>query len=99
MPESFAVLTILAKPETKMSLPIALFRCVKMPFFTTVIARCFLIFFRYSQPVLINRSIQYVVAYPTDPRESHCYWLVVSAVSIYVGLAVRYISLVCLSGD
>ena len=64
-------------------------KCVKKPFFAAVIPRLFLIFFRYSQPILIKESIRYVVANPVGAESSHGYWLVVSAVGIYVGLAVR----------
>ncbi len=41
--------------------------------------------------MLINQSIKYVVAYPTDAENNHGYWIVVSAVGVYVGLAVRCI--------
>lgn len=81
-------LTNTAKPEMKMSLPLALMRCLKQPFLAAIVPRLFLIFFRYSQPILIRESIRYVVAYPTNPESSQGFWLVLSAVAVYVGLAV-----------
>jgi ATP-binding cassette subfamily C (CFTR/MRP) protein 1 len=50
--------------------------------------RLFLIVFRYSQPTLVKESIRYMVANPTRGGSSHGFWLVVSAVAIYVGIAV-----------
>ncbi|KAF7587664.1 hypothetical protein BBP40_006894 [Aspergillus hancockii] len=78
-----------AKPETKKSLPIALMRCLWKPFLAAVMPRLFLILFRYSQPTLIKECIRYAVAYPAGAESSHGYWLIVSAVFIYVSLAVR----------
>ncbi|PQE27279.1 ABC transporter protein [Rutstroemia sp. NJR-2017a WRK4] len=76
-----------ARPETMKTLPLALLRCEKKAFVAAIMPRLFLIFFRYSQPVLIKESIRYVMTYPTDMESSRGYWLVVSAVGIYVGLA------------
>ncbi|TGO29604.1 hypothetical protein BPAE_0013g00560 [Botrytis paeoniae] len=76
-----------AKPETKYSLPLALMKCLKHLFLAAVMPRLFLIAFRYSQPLLIKESIKYVVAYPIEEESSRGFWLVVSAVAIYVGLA------------
>ncbi|KAM0171092.1 hypothetical protein ACHAPF_008462 [Botrytis cinerea] len=76
-----------AKPETKYSLPLALMKCLKHPFLAAVMPRLFLIVFRYSQPLLIKESIKYVVAHPTEEESSRGFWLVVSAVAIYIGLA------------
>lgn len=73
-----------------MSLPLALLRCLRRAFIAPFLPRLFLIIFRYSQPSLIRQSIQFVTASNSavsDP-ESRGYWLVVSAVTIYVGLAV-----------
>lgn len=85
----FFLLTRLVRPETKKTLPLALMKCVKSQFFAAVIPRLFLIIFRYSQPILIKESIRYVVVYPAGAESGRGYWLVVSAVGIYVGLAVR----------
>ncbi|ATZ47318.1 hypothetical protein BCIN_02g06110 [Botrytis cinerea B05.10] len=76
-----------AKPETKYSLPLALMKCLKHPFLAAVMPRLFLIVFRYSQPLLIKESIKYVVTYPTEEESSRGFWLVVSAVAIYICLA------------
>ena len=73
-----------------MSLPLALLRCIRRPFAAPFLPRLFLVLFRYSQPALIRESIRFVTA--TDSAladiETRGYWLVVSAVTIYVGLAV-----------
>jgi ATP-binding cassette, subfamily C (CFTR/MRP), member 1 len=82
------LLTKTAKPETKMSLPLALMRCLKQPFLAAIVPRLFLIFFRYSQPILIRESIRYVVRYPMNAETNQGFWLVLSAVVVYVGLAV-----------
>ncbi|KAF2721401.1 putative ABC transporter [Polychaeton citri CBS 116435] len=76
-----------AKPENNKSLPLALLRCLKDPFFAAIIPRLFLIVFRYSQPRLIEKSIAHVVAYPAGTEEQRGFWLIVSAVAIYIGLA------------
>ncbi|KAK0708156.1 putative ABC transporter [Lasiosphaeris hirsuta] len=73
-------------PETARSLPLALLRCLKRPFLAAILPRLFLIMFRYSQPILIRQSIRYVTA-PTTSDRNQGYWLIASAVAIYVGLA------------
>ncbi|KAK4233232.1 P-loop containing nucleoside triphosphate hydrolase protein [Achaetomium macrosporum] len=79
-----------ARPETRMALPLALLRCIRRPFVAPVIPRLFLIFFRYSQPALIRQSIQFVTTGVSSVAglDTRGYWLVFSAVTIYVGLAV-----------
>ncbi|KUJ08206.1 putative ABC transporter [Mollisia scopiformis] len=77
-----------AKPESKKSLPLALFRCIKKPFLAAIMPRLFLIIFRYSQPSLIKQAIRFVDMPPTTPDSHYGYWLVVSAVVIYIGLAI-----------
>ena len=83
-----------AKPETRMTLLLALLRCIRQQFVAPIIPRLFLILFRYSQPALIQRSIHFLVADTSSTHakdlETRGYWLVVSAVAIYVGLAVSY---------
>jgi ATP-binding cassette subfamily C (CFTR/MRP) protein 1 len=83
------LLTRVAKPETKKTLPLALLKCVNSLFVAAVIPRLFLIIFRYSQPILIQRSIRYVVDYSASAESSNGYWLFAPAVGIYIGLAVR----------
>ncbi|KAK7996449.1 hypothetical protein PG989_004489 [Apiospora arundinis] len=43
--------------------------------------------FRYSQPTLIYKSIKYVSASPAAPGGDYGYWIIISAVTIYTGLA------------
>jgi ATP-binding cassette, subfamily C (CFTR/MRP), member 1 len=62
--------------------------CLKKPFLAAIVPRLFLILFRYSQPALINASINYVVTSPAGTSSDRGYWLVVSAVTSYIGLAV-----------
>ena len=81
-------LTKIAKRETNKALPLALMRCLRKPFFAAVLPRPFLIVFRYSQPTLIKESIRYVTANSTRTETNHGFWLVMSAVTIYIGLAV-----------
>lgn len=84
----FSLVEIIAKPETKKSLPLALLRCLRSPFLDAVLPRLMLIVFRYSQPILINQSIKYATA-NHDAQESYRgHWLVIMAVAIYVGIAV-----------
>ncbi|KAJ8063873.1 hypothetical protein OCU04_007727 [Sclerotinia nivalis] len=78
-----------AKPGTKKSLPIALIKCLKTPFLAAIMPRLLLISFRYSQPTLINESIRYIVTYAKGEESNYGFWLIVSAFTIYVGLAVR----------
>ncbi|KAI1318298.1 putative ABC transporter [Xylariaceae sp. FL0255] len=74
-------------PETTRALPLALLRCLEGPFYASIGPRLFLIVFRYSQPVLIKQTIRYVIG--DGGSEGHPgFWLLISAISIYVGLAV-----------
>jgi hypothetical protein len=82
------ILTKLAKPETKWTLPLALLKSVKAPFLAAILPRLFLIMFRYSQPNLIKQSIKYVSTHSVGFEPEYGYSLVVLAVVIYVGLAV-----------
>lgn len=63
-------------------------RCLQQPFLAAIVPRLLLIFFRYSQTILIRESIRYVEAYPTKTDSNQGFWLVLSAVTVYVGLAV-----------
>lgn len=62
---------------------------LKQPFFAAVMPRLFLIVFRYSQPILIRETIRYAAASPADAETNKRSWLILSAVAIYIGLAVR----------
>ncbi|KAI0410502.1 ABC transporter-like protein [Xylaria grammica] len=77
-----------AEPPTTTTLILSLIKCLKIPFITAAFPRLFLIIFQYSQPTLIKRSIRYVTADPSDSNDDYGYWLVLSAVAIYVGLAI-----------
>ncbi|KAI0535783.1 putative ABC transporter [Xylaria digitata] len=76
-----------AKPPTKTALPLSLLKCLKRPFLAAIIPRVFLIIFQYSQPTLIKQSIRYVTAYSSYANDDYGFWLVLSAVAIYIGLA------------
>lgn len=80
--------TLTATPETKWTLPLALLRCIRAPFLAAIAPRVFLIVFRYSQPLLIKESIRFVATPPESLISMRGYWLIVSAVAIYLGLAV-----------
>ncbi|AEO64833.1 uncharacterized protein THITE_2142635 [Thermothielavioides terrestris NRRL 8126] len=77
-----------ARPETRMALPLTLLRSIRRLFVAPVMPRLFLILFRYSQPALIRKSIQFVSETSLAGSEMRGYWLVCSAVTIYLGLAV-----------
>ncbi|KAI8946261.1 putative ABC transporter [Xylaria longipes] len=66
---------------------LVLIQCLGAHLFTPVLPRLFLILFRYSQPTLIKKSIKYVSAYQSE-TDGYGYWLILSAVTIYLGLAV-----------
>lgn len=53
-----------------------------------VIPWLLLILFRYPQPLLIRHSIHFVSTIPAAQKESG-HWLLVSAVIVYAGLAMR----------
>ena len=59
-----------------------------------MIPRLLIVFFRFSQPVLIHTAIRYVddVSEHDGDVDRRGYWIILSAIFIYVGLAVRSIS-------
>ncbi|KAI5860382.1 putative ABC transporter [Durotheca rogersii] len=77
-----------AKPETKRALPLAVLKCTRSPFLAAIVPRLFLIVFRYSQPVLIKQSIRFVTMAPTNTVGNYGYWLILSAATVYLGLAI-----------
>jgi ATP-binding cassette, subfamily C (CFTR/MRP), member 1 len=85
-------LKTIARPETQRTLPLALLRCIKKPFLGAIVPRLCLIVFRYSQPVLIKQSIRLVTTPSERSLDTHGYWLIVSAVVVYLGLAVSALS-------
>ncbi|KAI0189383.1 putative ABC transporter [Xylaria flabelliformis] len=76
-----------AMPETNKTLPLALLKCLQMPFLAAAAPRLFLIVFRYAQPSLIKESIKYAAASSVTLESDHGFWLIVSSIIIYVGLA------------
>jgi hypothetical protein len=66
----------------------ALLRCIRHAFLAPVIPRLLVIIFRYSQPALIRYSIQFVTSPAIAASEIRGYWLVLSAVVVYLGLGV-----------
>ncbi|KAM3507972.1 hypothetical protein MY10362_001475 [Beauveria mimosiformis] len=76
-----------AIPDTRWSLPLALMACLKPQFYHAVLPRLLLIAFRYSQPTLIASSIRFVEQHSTATSSDDGFWLIVSALVIYLGLA------------
>ncbi|EHK26510.1 uncharacterized protein TRIVIDRAFT_188797 [Trichoderma virens Gv29-8] len=77
-----------AQPEKRINLSLTLLKCVKKPFLVAIIPRLFLIGFKYSQPRLIRQCIFFVGADSSAKDTSYGYWIVVSAIVIYIGIAV-----------
>lgn len=75
-------------PETKTALPLALLRCIWRPMAAAAVPRLALILFQYSQPLLIKHSIRYVSTAPASTPTPLGYWLIVSSIVVYIGLAV-----------
>lgn len=69
-------------------MPLALLGCIWRPAATAALPRLALILFQYSQPVLIKHSIRYVSGAYVEASTPYGYWLIVSSVVVYVGLAV-----------
>lgn len=65
-------------------LALVLLRCLRAPFLTVIVPRLFVIYFRYSQPVLIRYAIEYVQSPDTD--EDRGYLVVFVAAILYIGL-------------
>lgn len=76
------------KPESTKTLPLALLKCGVKPFIAAIMPRLALILFRYSQPPLIKRSIRFVTSDALGEDNDYGYWLVVTAIIVYVGVAV-----------
>ncbi|KAB8259252.1 P-loop containing nucleoside triphosphate hydrolase protein [Aspergillus pseudonomiae] len=77
-----------AKPETTLTLPATLFLFVRGAFISPILARIFLIVFRYCQPVLINAAVRFVSNKGESQDDAnYSYWLIVMASIIYFGLA------------
>ncbi|KAI8961398.1 P-loop containing nucleoside triphosphate hydrolase protein [Daldinia sp. FL1419] len=76
------------KPEGRMTLPKVLFASLKRPFLLAIPPRLFLTLFRYSQPIIIRQSIQYVIGSKPSNQIWTAQGLVTAAVVVYVGLAI-----------
>ncbi|KAI9042041.1 P-loop containing nucleoside triphosphate hydrolase protein [Aspergillus affinis] len=78
-----------SKPETKFTLPLVLIKAFQRELLMPILPRLFLIAFRYSQPILIGITINFI-----NHRDSHDesiyfrYWLVIVTAVIYCGLAI-----------
>lgn len=83
-----ANVALTAMPETKTALPLALLRCIWRPMAAAAVPRLALILFQYSQPLLIKHSIRYVSTAPASTPTPLGYWLIVSSIVVYIGLAV-----------
>lgn len=75
-----------------MSLLLALGRCIWWPFLSVIPPRLLLTLFRYGQPVLIDRTIEYISeASEMTESSKNGNELVIAATIIYVGMAVSQI--------
>lgn len=77
-------------PEPKTILARVLYRTLRKPFLLAAIPRLFVILFRCGQPILINKVIAFVQQ-PVDENNhiNQAYYIVLAAVTIYIGLTVR----------
>ncbi|KAF3061093.1 Multidrug resistance-associated protein 1 [Daldinia childiae] len=76
------------RPESSMTLPNVLFVSLKRPFLLAIPPRLFLTLFRYSQPIIIRQSIQYVTRNKPSNQTWTAHSLITAAVVVYVGLAI-----------
>ncbi|KAI0846774.1 P-loop containing nucleoside triphosphate hydrolase protein [Daldinia vernicosa] len=76
------------RPESRMTLPKVLFVSLKRPFLLAIPPRLFLTLFRYSQPIIIRQSIQYVTSNKPSNQTWTAHSLITAAVVVYVGLAI-----------
>ncbi|RFU26545.1 hypothetical protein B7463_g9807, partial [Scytalidium lignicola] len=77
-----------SKPETKWTLPYTLYQSIKQPFLAAILPRLFLTASRYSQPILMRKSIRYVTTSRASDERPVGYWIIVAAVAVYGGLAI-----------
>ncbi|CAH0025727.1 unnamed protein product [Clonostachys rhizophaga] len=74
--------------ESWQALPTVLLRCLLLPFLGAIPLRLFLILFKYLQPVLIKKAIEFVTASGFQTTSWDGRMLVAGAVTVYVGLAI-----------
>ncbi|KAI1382387.1 ABC transporter [Hypoxylon crocopeplum] len=76
------------RPESQMTLPKVLLRCLRRPFLLAIPPRLFYTVFRYSQPLIIRQAIVYVTSNKAESQTWSGHSLVIAAVVVYVGLAI-----------
>lgn len=77
------------KPENKSTLPLVLYQCLSSPLWAATAPRAFLVLFRYSQPILIRRTIRFVSQLnEKEDDTAEAFWIMVFATLVYIGLAV-----------
>ncbi|KAL7898266.1 multidrug resistance-associated protein [Trichoderma sp. SZMC 28014] len=74
-----------AKPETVLTLPKVLLKCLSVPFLSAILPRLSLLILRSSQPILIEQAVRFVQGYTNGDGDNVGYWLVVAAVVVYLG--------------
>ncbi|UKZ49723.1 hypothetical protein TrVGV298_003971 [Trichoderma virens] len=74
-----------SKPETLLTLPKVLLRCLSGPFLSATFPRLGLVTFRCCQPILIEQAVRYVQGYTKGEDANEGYWLVVAAFVVYLG--------------
>lgn len=79
-----------ARPENGATLPLVLLRCLFRPFLGAITSRILVIIFRFSQPLLISRAIQFVTDLSVGDDYLDGYWIIVAAAATYIGMAVSF---------
>ncbi|KAK4069703.1 uncharacterized protein Triagg1_6833 [Trichoderma aggressivum f. europaeum] len=74
-----------SKPETILTLPKVLLRCLSGPFLSATFPRLGLVAFRCCQPILIEKAVRFVQGYTKEDDTNEGYWLMVAAVVVYLG--------------
>ncbi|PYI07763.1 putative ATP-binding cassette transporter [Aspergillus sclerotiicarbonarius CBS 121057] len=83
-----------SEPVTKWTLPSTLVRCLKDASLSPIIPRLFVILFRYVQLIFMGAAIRFVKGTPSEVTGDSGSRLILYAVVIYVGMAVRYDSFI-----
>lgn len=78
-----------AQSRTRFSLLFALVKCLWWPFISVAPSRLVVVFFTYSQPVLINRIIKFMSDDDTAAEDTaYGHQLMIAAAIVYIGIAV-----------
>ncbi len=75
-----------------MALPRIVLSCLTSPILAAVGPRLALIAFRFGQPLLVSRSIRFILGQTRNQDDLYArqgYWIVLATLAIYLGLAVR----------